>query len=253
MSIESITLQPIFGNRCGHIRELPRFYARPEEHKKTYDIIHIAAERVQDYYWNPVENWLPNLSYARSTTRQQRSERREAIAAITSIMLNSLDLATFRIIRLFNGTPIPLSVKEIATKAGIGERRVERAIFDLKRAGYLEVNYRYESLPSGQIKPLVAIKSFSSSFFYHLGITYEKLEQVRLFAKNRLKKFNRKLQMAAAEAKSAFRGFASKLEFRPTKNYNTPKTSIDEIIRWQKLREEHPDWSPEQIKAAAKY
>jgi hypothetical protein len=258
-SVSNINLEnahKIGGNRCGHVRELPRFYARPEEHKKTFDILHRASERLQEYYFDPIDNWLPCLNYARESERRQRSERREAIVAISAVMLNALDIASLGIVRLNKGNLEPLSIKQLAERAGIGERRAERAIYDLKRAKYLELDYRYETLPNGEIKPLIAIKRLSALFFYHLGITYEKLQQVQAYARKKLARFNKQARMTAEEAKHTTKQFFNKFlkrpQYKPVKTSHSNPISVEEVLRWQELMRQHPDWSPEQIKQAAK-
>lgn len=233
----------------------PKFFVRPQEQKKTYSSIHTASQHLTEYYYQPVDNWLPNLNSMRNSERQQRSERREAIAAISAVMVNHVDMATMKIVRLFNKQLVPLSIKELATKAGINVRRAERALKDLKSAGYLELQYRVEHMPDGTIKPLIAIKRLSATFFYHLGVSFEKLQHECERAKKQLAKFSKKARMKAAELKANtqdfFGRFLKKPAYRPRRAKN-PGHTQNEMAMWQQLMKEHPDWSSIQIKAEAK-
>lgn len=253
MKNEQITenLDNKVGNRCGHSRASPRFYTRPNEHKRTFDVIHRATERIQEYYWQPIDNWLPNLNHARISDRQQRSERRESIVAMLGVMLNQVDIATLSIVKLNNSQLKHVSIKELADKAGINEKRAERAISDLKAAGYIELEYRYETLPDNKIRPLIALKRLSLLFFYHLGFSYEKLKRVQEYAQKKLDKFNKKLKMAANEAKEftknawgslikkpTYRPYSGKSRYEKAENVEKERKKVEQLSR---LRQQYPN------------
>lgn len=246
----------IIGNRCGHIPECPQLFARPEKQKKTYSSIHIATEHLAEYYHQPIDNWLPNIHAIRDTKRQQRSERREAIASIARVMVNHIDMASMKIVRAFNGDLVEMSVKELAKKAHIHIRRAERALTDLRHANYLELQYRVEHMPDGTIKPKIAIKRLTALFFYHLGISFEKLKQESERAKAQFKKFNKKARMKAAEVKFAtgnfFGRFLKKPGYKPKRPYKEhPELKRKQTDLWYQLRQKHPDWNLQQIKTHA--
>jgi DNA-binding transcriptional ArsR family regulator len=248
--------KPHSGNKCGHIRQCPQFFVRPAEQKKTYSSLHIASEHLTEYYFQPVDNWLPNIHAIRDSKRQQRSERREAISAMAGVMVNHLDMATMKIMRVYKGELVEMSVKELAQKASLHLRRAERALKDLREAGYLELQYRVEHMPDGTIKPKIAIKRLTALFFYHLGISFEKLRKECERARAQFKRFNKKARMKAAEMKAGTEGFFSrflkKTGYQPR---NTVKKSSERARReaqlWHQLRQEHPDWTLTQIKQQA--
>ena len=175
-----------WGNGCAHRVDAPRFFERSTRQKRTYDVIHFCLANLQRYYFSPHE-WLPNLTFARTSTRQQRSERREAIASVAQVLVNSVDMSSLYIASLKDGKKQPLSVVSIAKAANISQRRCERALLDLKRAGYLELLYRSRlDKTTGELRAQVAFKRFSRLFFYHLGITYNKLQRCIAFAQKQV-------------------------------------------------------------------
>lgn len=241
------------GNRCGHIPEAPQLYIRPKEQKKTYSSIHIATERLEEYYYQPVNNWLPNLHLRRKTLRQQRSERREAVLALASVMVNHVDMATMRVVRLFNNKLVELSIKELAAKAHIHLRRAERALKDLKEAGYIDLQYRVEHCADGTIKPKIAIKRLSALFFYHLGVSFEKLKKEGDRAKKHLAKFSKHARMKASEFKGASTSFFKSFGNRPL--FKRPAKANSDITQNKRraefaytLKINHPDWGIDKIK-----
>lgn len=245
-----------FGNRCRHTPDCPQLFSRPQSQKKTFSTLHIATENLAEYYHHPIDSWLPNLHAIRETRRRQRSERREAIASIARVMVNHLDMASMKIVRAFNGELVEMSVKELAIKANIHLRRAERALRDLRHANYLELKYRVEHLPDGTIKPKVAIKRLTALFFYHLGISFEKLKKESERAKAQFKRFNKKARMKAAELKSTteqfFGSFLKKPNYRPKRPYHeTPEYKRRQADLWYQLQQQHPDWTHEAIKSHA--
>lgn len=249
-----------YGNRCGHVPHAPMIYTRPTENRKTYSSIHTAQRNLSEYYFKPLTSWLPHLFLARRSTRQQRSERREAIASIASVMANYVDLASMKIVRLYNKELIPLSVKELASKAGVHIRRAERAIKDLRESGYLELEYRYERNDEGDIVPKVAIKRLSTLFFFHLGVTYEKLKREIDRAKKHAAKFNKKARMKLAQLNESSNTLLNHmLPSSPAtgKRKSYRQKEADRVLEkqrvqliWQ-LKQQHPDLPIEQIKKKA--
>ena len=245
----------------------PQFYERPEHHKRTYDVLHFACERLKDYYFTPRDNWLPNLEFARDSSRQTRSERREAIAAVGQVMANHVDMATLKVAFWKQEGHYPISVALLAQLAKLSRRRCERALADMKRAGYLEFEYRVKKLADGSLQPMVAIKKLAKLFFYHLGISFEKLQQVQDYAKKKLAKVSKKLRMQAAASKDALTGLISKARgkrtsgpsrlFHPPNVTNTGPPKGPERRRlselWFLLSQQYPDWPIDKIKLEAQH
>jgi len=180
------------GNKCGHNPIAPRFYERPTASKLAYDILETAKNNLKHYYYHPTR-WLEHIEFSRDTDRQQRTESREAVAAVSQVLFDHVDLISLKIVQYFGeGTFRHMSVKTIAEKAKIGCRRCLRAIETLKRAGYLELEYRRKVDKEGNLVPLVAIKRLSRRFFTHLGVSMEKLHRCRVHAEKQLEKLMRK-------------------------------------------------------------
>ena len=248
-----------------HIPSNPRFYERPQHHKRTYDVLHIACERLKDYYFQPRDNWLPNLEFARDSTRQTRSERREAIAAVGQVMANFVDMASLKVAFFKQQGSYPISVELLAQLAKLSRRRCERALADMKRAGYLAFEYRVKTLPDGSLQPMVAIKKLAKLFFYHLGISFEKLQQVQDYAKKKLAKMSKKLRMQLAANKDALQGLFRKGHNRaagPKKPFSDtpiastgPPVDMNQKKRYGELlyllSQQYPDWSHDKVRTEA--
>ena len=252
--------------KSNHDRLAPQFYERPEHHKRTYDVLHFACERLKEYYFQPRDNWLPNLEFARDSNRQTRSERREAIAAVGQVMANYVDMATLKIAFWKKEGSYPISVELLAKLANLSRRRCERALADMKRAGYLEFEYRVKTLSDGTLQPMVAIKKLAKLFFYHLGISFEKLQHVQDYAKKKLAKLSKKLRMQAAASKDAlselFGGNTGKRRNKPQKVFGqaaTPSTgppvNLSQKKRYAELLyllfQQYPNWPHDKIRQEA--
>jgi len=157
-----------YGNRCGHVPNSPRLYVRPAFKKKTYDILTDAQKNLAEYYSDP-KNWLKNIEESRfdvdkgHSMGQQRTESREAVAAVTGVILDHLDLDTMNIVRYKQGTPKNMSIYDIAEKAGINYDRCWRALMVLQNASYV-------TSKQAQIKE-IALKRVSLTLLHHLGIS----------------------------------------------------------------------------------
>lgn len=119
------------GNKCGHQTDAPRFFAPPEKHAKRPEILRRIQLAIQNYYRKP--GTLPLLNAVNGSNRQQRSERREACIDMLGCILHYTDLITLRVaIPQANGSTAGLTMPYLANLSGLGERRAERAIHDLK-------------------------------------------------------------------------------------------------------------------------
>ena len=127
------------GNNCGHCPSTPRYFIPPEKHANRPVILSRIITAIRKYYENP--NTLPLLNAANESDRQQRSERREACISLLGCILHYTDLVTLRVgIPQPDGSMAGLTLPFIADLSGLGERRAERAIHDLKAAGIITVH-----------------------------------------------------------------------------------------------------------------
>ncbi len=210
------------GNRCGHDPANPRTYTRDSDHKKTFDALQIASENAQRYAFSP-EGVLDLIDFSRESDRQVRSERREAVSLVLGVLINHADMARLRVVRYLNGTSWrDMKITEIAKVANITVKRCERALKDLKRAGYLTLEKRF-TFKKGAIRALVSIKRLNAVLFHHLGVGWGKLNQCIQWAKKRLER--RQKQHSKAEAKLAYLAKQHNQNKQPTNKPQAPKTT----------------------------
>jgi DNA-binding transcriptional ArsR family regulator len=155
-------------------------------------ILSLAAERAKAWYRHPQKCHALNRG-----KRQVRSERREAYQVVIETILSLLDLAS-----LCLGTPtldngfVDVDMRTLVAVAGIGQRRIERAIADLKEAGLMEVKQPRKLNEYGEYVGLRAIRVIRESFFEFLNLG-PMLRQERARATERLRRkamrVNRKL------------------------------------------------------------
>ena len=122
-------------------------------------ILSLAAERAKAWYRHPAK--CPPLQGAK---RAIRSERREALQIVIETLLSYLDLAPHCL-----GTPtldhgfIDIEMKNLVPTAGIGQRRIERAIVLLKQAGFLEV--AQPRMQNERLLRMLGNSGYENSFF----------------------------------------------------------------------------------------
>jgi hypothetical protein len=187
----------ILGNKCGHSPDAPRFFSAPEKHAKRPEILRRAIVAIQDYFRRP--EILPLLNAANQSERQQRSERREACIDILACILHYTDLVTLRVaIPQSDGSTAGLTMPYLAALSGLGERRAERAIRDLKKAGIITVHPICEKLADGTYKGLGAIRTVSKHLFTVLGFHDWLRHEQRKATERRIQKEEKKRRKALA-------------------------------------------------------
>jgi len=195
------------GNWCGHDPESPRFFLKPEEHKTRPKIITWAMEAWQRFYLLPA-SYFKAIRLFRNSSRQQRSEAREALACISQVLLYYTELASLRVgIPQVNEGFRSLTIEFLAEKAGIGLKRAQRAIKLLVRAGYLKMIERFDVKEEGgndRFIGLAAVKCITPSFFKACGINMQALSAQRGQARKRLNK-KRSVHIAQAQESQAAR------------------------------------------------
>lgn len=203
------------GSRCGHNPYSPRLNAAvsiPKGKGGLPRILSLAGERAKAWYFHPAKCSLLQTS----VHRQTRSERREACQIVLEAMLRHLDLASMCL-----GTPsldngfIDVDMRTIVQASGIGQRRCERAIAQLKRAGFMTVNQPRRQNDQGDYFGCRAIRVVTEAFFEWLGLG-PMLRRERARASEALRRkaqrANRKLADLMRRLSSAF---MSKSKVRP--------------------------------------
>lgn len=252
------------GNRCGHRPNEPRWYERSVNAKPTYDVIHLSLEALKFFYFAP-HNYLTRLDEMRESSRQVRSDRREAITAVAQVLVDHMDVATGEVIWLktperkgdtaadikdfvdsLEKTRIPLTLTMLASKAGLSLSRCERAISDLKEAKYLEVERQFIiNKTTGEIIPKPAKKRLTLAFFLHLGISLEKYKRCVNEAKKRLKSLTKKDLIALREAKAAVELITDQFKHLSNRGLKRKKGTLKPINEKNITNTQNSPWSDE--------
>lgn len=246
------------GNRCGHNPTAPRAFAPPQQHRPRPKILQRAIERVQDYFDQPA--LLPILNQAHNPERQQRSERREACVGVLSVLLHYLDLVTMRVIIPRDDDHVQgITTQRIAELLGMGLRRVERAMHDLKAAGICGVFPIVVEIAEGEYVGAAAIRTLPTSLFDVLGLgpwlkrerqkAYERQQRRQRSqmptskAKGQIDILIRSIEakMAAAAAALMPGGKVTALEEAPASIDSRLAAEILATPEYQVLKQEHPD------------
>lgn len=177
----------VFGNRCGHVPNDPRFYHRPEHHKPRPGILEQAIEKIKDLARKP-KRILQKLA-RHLNDRQVRSEQRESLVSVMQVLLHFLDLVTLRV-GFYSGLDkfIPLDLEYIAKKAGIHYLRAKRALERLADVGYITIIRQFDKKEDGTFSGKPSIRTISIQFFMDLGIDMIKFYSTREWKTKQLEK-----------------------------------------------------------------
>ena len=227
------------GNWCGHAPQSPRFFQKPLQHKERPKIITWAIDSWRRFYSSP-ESYFKDLRIYRNSTRQQRTEAREALASISQVLLHYTELASLRV-----GIPHAsegfrsLTVEFFADKAGIGLKRAQRALKLLVRAGYLKMFERFDvKQEEGKERfiGLAAVKCLTPAFFKACNINLQALSAQRSLARKRLNKKRSAFIANAQESQSAARNI---LDFiAPQGNSKTHIDAMKGMLRGEQKAQE---------------
>lgn len=174
------------GNFCGHNPLAPKLTLPVSSTlKQRPRVLQKLQQEMQQYFSNPAR--LPSLNAANRSSRQQRSERREACLLALAAILEFTDLSSLRC-----GIPsaqgfVSLTIDYLAKLTGMGLRRMERAVADLKTANAVTFSQPRQMREDGSFKGLAAIKAVNKQLFTAFGLA-EWLKHERNRASVRLRK-----------------------------------------------------------------
>lgn len=222
------------GNRCGHDPRRPLLTpANPIRKGKggLPRILSLAAERTKSWYDHPGK--CPPL--LRSGGRQTRSERREACLLVLETLISHLDLTSLclGVPTLANGF-IDIDMRTIVRDSGLGQRRCERAIGQLKQAGFMQVSQPRSRNDEGRYFGCRAIRVVTSALFEWLGLG-PMLRRERARASETLR---RKAQKANRKIADFMRRVASGFKFRPA-CVSGGRTREQQVIEWNQTWAAH--------------
>ena len=183
------------GNFCGHEPKNPRFIM---EHHAYYDkqkiddlgskrrprILYDIVQRIKAYYKDTdVMPVLHNAnSHRRTSDKQRRSESREAVINLLTIMIMNMDLASLRVGQpTLDGGFFNYSVEWLAEKAKLSVSRAKRAMSDLNNSTLI-ASYQYRELIDKEKEIYIAhnaARVFAMDFFIMLKIDLQLFGEAR--------------------------------------------------------------------------
>jgi hypothetical protein len=235
----------ITGNRCGHSPDAPRFFSPPDHHKRRPTILDRAIDRWEEVY-RKAKKFLKKLATSHDNGRQVRSERREAIAAVSQVLLYYLELSTLQVgFSIGLNKFIYLDIEYIAKRANLSFSRAKRAIKALADAGYIKITRQYKKKEDGTFDGEPSIREIAVQFFIDLGMDVQKL----FFARDWKRKKEEKAQSKAALKKlkdtiQAVTSFGGHIASSKTKRQGAPSIDQDLISQALALHQADPSRSP---------
>ena|GEM_PF-2374190 len=266
------------GNRCGHDPQNPSF--TPPNPKRP-KFIQKAISKIYGAYTD--RRGLLGLNYHPQGFKV-RSERREAYSKVLAVVLEHMDLATLRVGFPTENGFLNYTMEYLATRTGMGLRRVDRAIRGLKKMGFLVISEIRERLQDGSYRSFSAVKTISTTLFDALGLRAW-LDKERTKARERLrnkeKEYEKKCtrrgapmmhritaKLARMAPTSSARNACTKAQDSQIISATTGAHSVDPVSQYLveltpkarslisqlavDIKVEHSDWSREKIYEKAK-
>ena len=200
--------------------------------------IHYALERITTFVNQPYK--FGYITYSRpGKPRLMRSERRESLQNVLTVLVQQVDLVTGRIIRpLGRDKDCPVyadcSLNWLAEAAGVSHRTLCRVIVDLESVGWLkrESQTVTNGPEPGTLAVATVIRRLTSRFFAALGLTKALNRDREYLQANRNSKTMRTLfRIVCAGAKAALR--------KPTAPAKSIQVQLAELTAWT-LQQQSP-------------
>lgn len=245
------------GNGCGHDRENPRL-----------DPLELSSERLPVVLFD-IQAATENVFYQRhheafaDIGEARRSEICEAMVLVLKAEVARMDIVTKRIGRPRNdGSVVGIPADRLAEITGLNISRLNRALRELHDAGWMTSCQPCELKSDGTYRGYPAIRTLTPRLFRVLRVN------LKLDAAAKKESIARKER---AQARQAAAGAAASARLarqvhRMNKKMDSrrldrpiPQRTRDEAERNLRLntlmvdlRSKHPEWPPEQIRAAAR-
>lgn len=250
------------GNRCGHNPAAPCLTPLEPAGRNLPPIITAVIDRFERYYDSP--SILPALNAVNGSTRQQRSERREALSIVFHLIMKYFNLLTGRIeIPTARNGFIGLTIDWIASKCNLGYKRVQRALADLEAAGIIEVKRRAERISESGYRGIASIKRVSTHLFRIFGLYDEFKRQQKYKQDQQAKKVQEMVDRenpAKAQRALFLKGLTNKLangqgkrktHFKQLQEESVAEKERERQLLMLQIKQEHPDWSLEEVRREA--
>jgi len=155
-----------FGNRCGHDPENPVLDTGVLLHRKAPIILSDIIKKVRAFYAQP-----ETLPFFNHDDRQRRTESREAIVQVLTILIKHLDLKTMKVVRMEHGHGLNVELRYLHSQTNLSFSRFKRAWLALIDAGVIKSFKQHEKQESGDYKGLPSIKLLSPLLFGAVGLS----------------------------------------------------------------------------------
>jgi hypothetical protein len=202
---------------------------------------------------------FPELAVGRGYSR---SERREAIVRVLKCLLYFMDLLSLRVGFRRDDRCLGITERKIAEWTGLSSWRVDRALTDLRRAGFV-FSVQPRTITDGQYFGLAAVRTVARSLFRRLGLgTTLALEQKRAYKRRQEGVCAASRRTVPPSPSAPLRAVIGHLA-RAT-SWSKADSKADPIrgpedpnlrMRWFQLcfeiRRAQPDWEPDKIRAEA--
>lgn len=138
-----------------------------------------------------VPNFIKSIRKARpGCVRAMRPERQESFAKFLPVLLLGVSLQHDGAICIINGSTVrPMTVEDMARKAGLNTANIERMLADLKDMGYIaSEQIKRKNRVNGQLEVSPGLRFFTAKFWEDLGLK-SLFEKSVLWAKKHCKRY----------------------------------------------------------------
>lgn len=188
------------GNRCNHDPRKPQHFIA----QRTKEINQLVKQ-VRRFYDRPLSLFRDlRLSGRKSMrSRQIRSERREAVCAVLSVILAHYDYGQdrFGVLDRETGQFRRFGCDFIADRSGLSLPRVWRALSDLREAGYLFAVKKSKRV-DGELVHTVAVRWLTARFWSAMN-AWDTLDKISAKAKARSARILKQVQHRITKAHEA--------------------------------------------------
>lgn len=195
-------------------------------------------------------------SQKRQSTRTMRSDQRQAIEQLLSVIISHVDLKTMQLgyYQKDTGIFIHLGIHYLAKKAQLSTRRTQRALKWLHESGYITAFRQsiFDDMTQSYLhKP--SVRKVNEKLFYELGITQQALRNARQRSSQRNQRhgFRKKLENNLSKVTGSLNHNVADLITLPqniTQKHARPVDLTNYKDKLRKLSVHFPDLSIEELK-----
>lgn len=189
-------------NKCDHNKKEFKQYERPANYKTPPTQITNLITALLRAFKVLSSNVCKVLNGLLKSNRVRRSERREVYEGVMTFLINHYDFMTSKISRF--------TLTDMAHWCGFSTDRVEAAVSDLEKAGFLDKKVIYAIKGPNQIKTQATEITIRNYFFDLIGYSHAKLEEARTH--RRKKEFQENSKKAIREENKIMRAIKNVMQ-----------------------------------------